>query len=163
HLFNACRHGVCDTDFEQAMYDWWPGYKFGTGLSNVMDGGEMTAWEIVDGASIGLGATAKGVNLAFSGGSRSVFWSGYEKGALDIARTLGITLDKTVGGRLMNWIQYEAKLFKFPPRMWDWASATFARNATGRATAVILEPRPTWVYVERPILRARGIPIDHVP
>lgn len=162
HLFNKCYHGACDSELEQAMYDWWPGYKFGTGISNVMDGGEMTGWEMLDGASVGLGSTATGIKLAFSGGARSVFWSGYERGALDIARTLGVTLDKTVGGRLMNWIEYDAKLFRFSPKSWDWASAMFARNATGRATAVILEQRPTWLNVERPILRARGVPIDYV-
>lgn len=162
HLFNRCRHAVCDSELEQWMYDWWPGYKFGTGISNVMDGGEMTGWEVLDGAAVGTGAIGKGINLAFSGGAKSVFWSGYEKGALDVARTLGVTLDKTVGGGLMNWIEYEARLLRFSPKVWDWASGMFARNATGRATAVIREPRPTWINVERPILRARGIPIDYV-
>lgn len=163
HLFNYCRHGTCDSELEQGMYDWWPGYKFGTGVSNVMDGGEMTGWEMLDGASIGLGATAKGINAAFSGGSRSVFWSGYKLGAMEDAKALGITLEKTLGGRLMSWLEHDVKVLKFSPRVWDWASATFARNARGTAIAVIRAPGRTWVSIEREILKQRGIPIEYAP
>lgn len=163
HLFNYCQHGNCDSELEQQIYDWWPGYKFGTGLYNVANGGEMTGWEMVDGASIGLGATGRGINAAFSGGSQTVFWSGFDKGALRMAQTLGITLDKTLGGGLMNWIQFEAQWFRFSPRVWDWASATLARNATGRAIAVIRSAGRTWTEIESKILKARNIPVDHVP
>ena len=49
--------GQCTSKLEQALYDWWPGYKFGTGLYN----GEFTAAEIADGVlSLGGGAFAKG-------------------------------------------------------------------------------------------------------
>ena len=34
YLFNSCLHGSCDTGIEQFMYDWWPGYKFGTCIEN---------------------------------------------------------------------------------------------------------------------------------
>jgi hypothetical protein len=163
HLFNRCRHGHCDSGFEQGMYDWWPGYKFGTGLSNVMDGGEMTGWEMLDGASMGLGVTGKGINLAFSGGSRSVFWSGYKLGAMDDAKALGITLEKTLGGRLMSWLEHDAKVWTFSHRTWEWASATFARNAHGAATAVIRAPGRTWTTIESRILQERGIAIHYVP
>ncbi|RYH15824.1 MAG: hypothetical protein EON54_28525, partial [Alcaligenaceae bacterium] len=30
YLFNYCSHGNCTSAFEQAMYDYWPGYKAGT-------------------------------------------------------------------------------------------------------------------------------------
>jgi hypothetical protein len=163
HLFNECHHGLCDTELEQRMYDWWPGYKFGTGLYNVANGGEMTGWEMLEGGSLVLGAAAKGINLAFSGGRNSVFWSGYDQGALRMARTLGVTLDQTLGGGLMNWIQFEARLFRFSPRAWDWASATFARNAMGRAIAVIRKAGPTWTEIESKILKARNVPVDRVP
>ncbi|MGH8522762.1 MAG: RHS repeat domain-containing protein, partial [Gammaproteobacteria bacterium] len=163
HLFNRCLHGRCESDLEQGMYDWWPGYKFGTGISNVMDGGEMTGWEMVDGAGIGLGVGAKGLNLAFSGGSNTVFWAGFDKGALATARTLGVTLDKTLGGGLMSWLQYDAKIFRFPNFMWRWASATLARNATGTAKAVIRGHGETWLTVEQPILNQRRIPIKEFP
>ena len=163
HLFNGCRHGRCDSSLEQWMYDWWPGYKFQTGYANAIEGGEMTGWEVVDGAGIGLGAAAKGVNAAFSGGSRTVFWSGFKLGALTDARALGITLDKTVGGRLMTWLEFEAKVWTFSPRTWNWASATFARNARGTPLAVIRSPGETWTNIELPILMQRGIKPQYVP
>ena len=123
----------------------------------------MTGWEMLDGASILAGGAAKGVNAAFSGGSRSVFWSGYDKGALRMAQTLGVTLDQTLGGGIMNWIQFEARWFKFSPRAWDWASAIFARNATGKAMAVIRSQGATWANIESKILEARKIAVQYVP
>jgi len=35
YIYNYCSHGGdCTTKFEQVLYDWWPGYKFGTCISN---------------------------------------------------------------------------------------------------------------------------------
>ncbi|WP_370306068.1 FG-GAP-like repeat-containing protein [Sinimarinibacterium flocculans] len=161
-LFNHCMHGTCDTFFEQMAYDWMPGYKFGTGVYNSFNGGGFTFWEVVDGASIGLGGAAKGLNAAFSGGSKSVFWSGFDQGALDYAMTLGTTLEKTAGGRLLQWADHTAGI-PVPKGVWRWASATFARNATGQATAVIRNQGRTWTTIEQPILNQRGIPIHYVP
>jgi RHS repeat-associated protein len=67
YLYNYCSGGVCTSGGEQIMYDWWPGYKFGTGLSNSYDAGslKMTGEETLDGvfslaAGVGkiVGATA---------------------------------------------------------------------------------------------------------
>lgn len=42
----------------QTLYDWWPGYKFGTLIYNTTFGdGDWTAWEVLDATSVlGLGA-----------------------------------------------------------------------------------------------------------
>ena len=62
YLFNHCVHGACTTKLEQAMYDWWPGYKAGTLLYNQTVGdGSWTGWEVLDAASVGLGAVGKGL------------------------------------------------------------------------------------------------------
>lgn len=64
YLFNECAAGTCTSKFEQAMYDWWPGYKAGTLLYNqTMGNGSWTGWEVVDAASIGVGVAAKGLQL----------------------------------------------------------------------------------------------------
>jgi hypothetical protein len=34
YLFNYCSDGKCTSKFEQAMYDYWPGYKAGTLIYN---------------------------------------------------------------------------------------------------------------------------------
>jgi hypothetical protein len=92
-----------------------------------------------------------------------VFWSGYKFGALEDAKALGITLEKTPGGRLMSWLEHDAKVWTFSTRTWDWASATFARNAKGTAIAVIRAPGRVWTTIESKILESRGIPVRHVP
>lgn len=45
--------------------------------------------------------------------------------------------------------------------VWKVASATFAANASGTATAVVLTESTTsvWATIEAPILAARGIPV----
>ncbi|MDD4928801.1 MAG: hypothetical protein PHP85_05935 [Gallionella sp.] len=65
YLFNECAHGVCSTALEQGMYDYWPGYKYGTCLSN----GGCTAGELVGTSAdmaIGIvgGVEGKGAGVA---------------------------------------------------------------------------------------------------
>lgn len=58
-----CIGGSCSSGIEQGMYDWWPGYKFGTGIYNSFTSGYLnfSFWEGVDAFSImGLGG-AKGL------------------------------------------------------------------------------------------------------
>lgn len=64
YLFNECGSGKCSSKFEQTMYDWWPGYKAVTLLYNkTMGDGSWTVWELLDAASVGMGAAAKGLQL----------------------------------------------------------------------------------------------------
>ncbi|XVO23238.1 MAG: RHS repeat-associated core domain-containing protein [Betaproteobacteria bacterium] len=53
YMFNYCSHGQCTSDFEQFMYDWWPGYKFGTAARNgAIDSAMPSGEEITDVASL---------------------------------------------------------------------------------------------------------------
>ena len=116
------------------MYDYWPGYKAGTLVYNLTLGdGSWTGWELLDAASVGAGATAKGLSLGLSGGSRSVFWSGW--GAKSEAATFGTTLETTPVGRVLDFAQAKGWLGSGAVSRWVWneASATFAGNATGQA------------------------------
>lgn len=59
-----CIGGSCSSGFEQGMYDWWPGYKFGTGLYNSYMSGsnQFSFWEGVDGGASFLGSLGKGLS-----------------------------------------------------------------------------------------------------
>ncbi len=57
HLFNYCNHGDCTSFGEQFAYDYLPGYKAGTCISNGFSG--CSGWEVLDGVSIGFGAVGK--------------------------------------------------------------------------------------------------------
>ncbi|MDN8450819.1 RHS repeat-associated core domain-containing protein, partial [Acinetobacter baumannii] len=61
-----CVDGSCGTKFEQALYDWWPGYKFGTGLYNSLESGsnQYNFWEGVDLLSVFGGVGAKSLQFA---------------------------------------------------------------------------------------------------
>ncbi|WP_284085040.1 RHS repeat domain-containing protein [Acinetobacter haemolyticus] len=56
-----CISGTCSSGFEQGMYDWWPGYKAGTGLYNSISSGsnQFSFWEGVDFLAVFSGAGAK--------------------------------------------------------------------------------------------------------
>ena len=99
-------------------------------------------------------------SAGLNGGANSVFWSGYAQGARRIAENIGTTLEKTPIGGSMLWLQETAGI-NLPNWLWQAASGTFAANAKGTATAVILSTRQAsiWTHVESPILSLRGIPI----
>jgi RHS repeat-associated protein len=61
-----CIGGSCSTGFEQGMYNWWPGYKFGTGLYNsfMSSSNQFSFWEGIDGAASFLGGAGKGASWA---------------------------------------------------------------------------------------------------
>jgi len=105
---------------------------------------------------------AGATSLAFSGGADSVFWSGYDFGALSTAKTIGTPLESTYGGRFLSWLNHDLGI-PVSDKIWQWASATFANNATGEATAVIRANGKVWTTIEKPILDSRGIPIKYVP
>lgn len=96
-----------------------------------------------------------------NGGSNSVFWSGYSQGARGIAEGLGgTTLESTPIGAALDYASNTLGIPGLTP-VWNLASATFAANASGTATAVVLSESTTsvWATIEAPILSARGIPV----
>jgi len=95
-----------------------------------------------------------------NGGSNSVFWSGYSQGAQKAAMELGTTIEKTPIGKTMDFVHNQVGL-KIPDSMWKAASATFAANAKGTATAVVRSNNPAsvWASIEQPILNFRQVPI----
>jgi RHS repeat-associated protein len=109
-----------------------------------------------------VSAAGASLKVAFSGGANSVFWSGYSLGALEAAGSLGTTLEKTVGGRFLSWIDHSVGI-KVPDSVWNWASSTFANNATGTAQAVIRAEGRVWSTIEKPILQQRGVPVEFRP
>jgi hypothetical protein len=58
---NACIQGLCDSNLEQTLYDWMPGYKFGTWVGNRVFGRDMGTW----------GEMLEGTADLFSGGRAS--------------------------------------------------------------------------------------------
>ena len=107
-----------------------------------------------------VSAAGNGLKLAFSGGANSVFWSGYSMGALETATSLGTTLEATIGGRFLSWVNYKVGI-KVPDSVWNWASSTFANQASGTAQAVIRAEGRVWTTIEKPILQQRGVPIEY--
>ncbi len=98
-------------------------------------------------------ATATIWSSGLYGGSSSVFWAG--RGASTVAEGLGTTIGQTPIGAALNALGVENRI------VWGAASATFAANASGTATAVLsyVSPASLWL-VERTILDFRGIPIN---
>ena len=107
-----------------------------------------------------VSSAGNGLKLAFSGGANSVFWSGYSMGALESATSLGATLEATIGGRFLSWVNYKVGI-KVPDSVWNWASSTFTNQASGTAQAVIRAEGRVWTTIEKPILQQRGVPIEY--
>jgi RHS repeat-associated protein len=87
-----------------------------------------------------------------NGGANSVFWAG--RGANETAAIYGTRIADTPIGAIFDGLGIESRW------VWGPASATFAANASGTATAVINFVAPTSLWLtERAILTFRGIPI----
>ncbi len=69
YLFNYCASsGACTSTFEQAMYDWWPRYKFGTCINNGDCSGSHWTWASVDVAlSVATGGATQELKVALAG------------------------------------------------------------------------------------------------
>jgi RHS repeat-associated protein len=103
-----------------------------------------------------LWSLAAGPAGGLNGGARSVFYSGYDAGAFHASSGLGIRITDTLIGRLLNSLGVKSQ------SAWDAASAVFAMNAKGTATAVVrgpVNPASTWARVEHWILDLRQVPI----
>lgn len=96
-------------------------------------GGSLAA-----GAGAATGVAAPTLwSAGLNGGDSSVFWSGYAQGARDVAESLGgTTLESTPIGSALDYLSNTAGVPGLGP-VWSAASATFAGNATGTATAVV--------------------------
>jgi len=149
---------------------------FGDGVSSVLtlglystadlrndlgiDGGVNQCSDIYSGAQFAGYAWGAGTLLALglNGGSNTVFWSGYNQGALTSAARIGTTLEKTPVGATLNFISNRVGI-RVPNAVWDGASAIFAANAKGTVRAVIRNSSKgsTWARIEAPILRFRNI------
>jgi RHS repeat-associated protein len=114
-----------------------------------------------DPCSYGYGA-GKNVGVAWAiatmwaaglnGGANSVFWSG--RGAAKLAVESGLMpIQHTAIGSLLNAAGVESRF------IWSLASATYAANASGTATAYItyFNPEAIWT-LEQAILELRGVP-----
>lgn len=112
------------------------------------------------GAGTAAGAAAPSLwSAGLNGGDSSVFWSGYQYGARDIAESLGgTTLESTPIGSALDYLSNTVGVPNLGP-VWNAASATFAGNAYGTARAVILAPGYTWTNIEAPILTANEVEI----
>jgi RHS repeat-associated protein len=150
---------------------------FGDGVSSILTFGLLSTADIRNAWGIGgvnpcsnvykgskyAGYVWGGATLwaaGLNGGSTSVFWSGHSVGARSSAEGLGTTLGQTPIGGMLEFVQYDVGI-SLPKALWKAASATFAANASGTATAVILsnEAGNLWATFEAPILSARGISI----
>lgn len=94
YLFNECAHGVCTSKLEQALYDWWPGYKFGTGIYNSLTGGSFQLSEGIDGTFAVVGIAGKGVGLV--GQTFGKLGTVVEESGLSITGFSGHALDQAI-------------------------------------------------------------------
>jgi hypothetical protein len=107
---------------------------------------------------MGVGVVNSSIALpaaGLNGGARSVFWSG--EGSLSTARKIGVTIDKTPIGSVLNRFSSHV-----PESVWSGASSIFAMNASGTAIKVGQPIGSIW-KTEQWILNMRNIPIIGVP
>ncbi len=96
-------------------------------------------------------------SAGLNGGGNSVIWQGYRQGAKAEAQPLGLTLDKTPIGRVLEFVG--DNFMQIPQPMWKIASATYAGNASGVVQSVIRGAGEIATKIELPILRWRNIPV----
>ena len=96
-------------------------------------------------------------SAGLNGAANSVIWQGYKQGAKAEAQALGLTLDKTPIGGLLDLVANN--LVHVPQPIWKIASATYVGNASGTVQAVIRGAGEIATKIELPILNWRNIPI----
>ncbi len=127
--------------------------RIAAGISGSID----VAW-----LATGVAGAGKAAASRVAAGDR-VFWSGGEiakNAAADFARANGsTTLEMSLTGRALERLPYN----RFTAKLWDAASARFARGAMGDAHVFFGPnaplPRSVFARIEGPILDARGIRI----
>ena len=96
-------------------------------------------------------------SAGLNGAANSVIWQGYKQGAKAEAQALGLTLDKTPIGGLLDLVANN--LVHVPQPIWKIASATYVGNASGTVQAVTRGAGEIATKIELPILNWRNIPI----
>jgi RHS repeat-associated protein len=111
------------------------------------------SWSYSSGKWIGWlhGLGFSGVGL-FSGGAKTVLWSGGEAARTAARSAGGRMLEDTAGGKLLNFVN--DNLVTVPQSVWKGASGVFSANAKGDVQVFLNESRTGGVFhtVERPIL-----------
>ena len=161
YIYNECgKTGSCGREGGYSPFDKVLDPRITGPGSPSASGAVEAVYPEITFVGIGAGMQMVGgmIRGAFSGGANSVFWSGYDLGAKGAASRYGTILETTLGGRALDWLANSAG-FPLPKAVWDWASATYARNATGTAQAVIRNDGRVWTTIEKPILQSRNIPI----
>ena len=95
-------------------------------------------------------------STGLNGGANSVVWQGYAQGAKTEAQALGLTLDKTPLGGVLDSLDHVVHL---PTPVWGLASATYAGNASGTVQSVVRGLGEIATRIELPILNWRNIPV----
>jgi RHS repeat-associated protein len=95
-------------------------------------------------------------SAGLNGGANSVVWQGYAQGAKAEAQALGLTLDKTPIGGVLDALDNALHL---PQPLWALASATYAGNASGTVQSVVRGIGEIATRIELPILNWRNIPV----
>lgn len=132
--------------------------EFARGLSPLGDPVDQCSISYAAGEYTGL---VLGTSLIWSvginGGANSVIWQGYKQGAKREAQALGITLEKTPIGGLLDFLSNNIAHVPLP--IWKIASATYAANAAGKVQSVIRGAGEIATRIEVPILKWRNIEI----
>lgn len=93
YLYNECGHGGCTTKLEQALYDYWPGYKLGTCVNNGdCTAGQWTMASVETAIDIAAGGAGQEFKAAIAG-VREI----YKAGIKDLG-AFGMDLVRAGGG-----------------------------------------------------------------
>ena len=95
-------------------------------------------------------------SAGLNGGANSVIWQGYNQGAKAEAQALGMTLDKTPIGAVLDSLE---NIVHLPQPIWGIASATYVGNASGTVQSVIRGVGEIATKIELPILNWRNVPV----
>jgi hypothetical protein len=142
------------------------GDQLSTVNAKAWNGQEVSNKELTTAGGLALThvALTAAPQFGLSGGTNSVFWSGYSKGAQGAAQELGTTIEKTPVGIILDKALNSDFANMFIPgavknEVWKTASGMFAANADGTALAVIRNAGQVWTNIESKILISRGVSI----
>jgi len=158
YVFNACVDGICDGSKEQFAYNWVPGYKAGTCISN---GFSCTGWEVFDAATLGVGGALKvggrliskipwfglgaEADAAYSATkvSQQILSEVGSKVLPDATYAAVSTLSKVEAAKVL--VQSQGAMAAAVPRYFGFASFTPRMLATGSTSGARLY---TWYFVQ---------------
>jgi RHS repeat-associated protein len=131
---------------------------FARGLSPLGDPVDQCSISYAAGEHTGLLiGTSLFWSVGINGGANSVIWQGFNQGAKTEAQALGVTLEKTPIGGLLDLISNN--IGQVPQPIWKIASATYAANASGKVQSVVRGAGEIATKIELPILKWRNIQV----